>query len=64
MSFIRGPQVAEVISGENQTAPSTGTIEMRITRLRKKLTSVGAEAPGIKAIHKIGYTLCTPVLLA
>ena len=43
--------------------PSAGTIEMRITRLRKKLTALGAEPPGIKAIHKVGYTLCTAVTL-
>jgi DNA-binding response OmpR family regulator len=70
-AFARAPgralerwQVAEVIGGESQSVPSSGTIEMRITRLRKKLTAVGAESPGIKAIHKVGYTLCTPVLLA
>jgi DNA-binding response OmpR family regulator len=69
-AFARAPgrslerwQLAEIISGEKQPMPSSGTIEMRITRLRKKLTSLGAEPPGIKAIHKVGYTLCTPVLL-
>jgi DNA-binding response OmpR family regulator len=69
-AFARAPgrslerwQLAEVIGGEGQNLPSTGTLEMRITRLRKKLTSIGAEPPGIKAIHKVGYTLCSPLIL-
>jgi DNA-binding response OmpR family regulator len=36
---------------------------MRISRLRKKLAAVGATAPHIKAQHKFGYTLCTPVVM-
>ena len=69
-AFARAPgrslerwQLAEVIGGEGQNLPAAGTLEMRITRLRKKLTAIGAEPPGIKAIHKVGYTLCTPLLL-
>ena len=69
-AFARAPgrslerwQLAEVIGGEGQSLPSVGTLEMRITRLRKKLTAIGAEPPGIKAIHKVGYTLCSPLLL-
>ena len=69
-AFARAPgrslerwQLAEVIGGEGQNQPSVGTLEMRITRLRKKLTAIGAEPPGIKAIHKVGYTLCTPLQL-
>jgi DNA-binding response OmpR family regulator len=56
-------QLAEVIGGEGQNLPSAATLEMRITRLRKKLTAAGAPPPGIKAIHKVGYTLCAPLLL-
>ena len=69
-AFARAPgrslerwQLAEVIGGEGQNQPSASTLEMRITRLRKKLTAVGAPPPGIKAIHKVGYTLCAPLLL-
>jgi DNA-binding response OmpR family regulator len=69
-AFARAPgrslerwQLAEVIGGEGQNQPSVGTLEMRITRLRKKLTAIGAEPPGIKAIHKVGYTLCSPLIL-
>jgi DNA-binding response OmpR family regulator len=69
-AFARAPgrslerwQLAEVISGEGQEMPSAGVIEMRIVRLRKKLVAIGAEPPGIKAIHKVGYALCMPLLL-
>ena len=69
-AFARAPgrslerwQLVEVIGGEGQNQPSAATLEMRITRLRKKLTAIGAEPPGIKAVHKVGYTLCTPLLL-
>jgi hypothetical protein len=69
-AFARAPgrslerwQLLEVIGSDTPSPPSAGTIEMRITRLRKKLTSIGAEPPGIKAIHKVGYTLCAPIML-
>jgi DNA-binding response OmpR family regulator len=69
-AFARAPgrslerwQLAEVIGSEDQDMPSAGVLEMRITRLRKKLISVGVEPPGIKAVHKVGYTLCTPLTL-
>ncbi len=70
-AFARAPgrslerwQLLEVIGGDGPTAPSAGTMEMRLTRLRKKLTTIGAEPPGIKAIHKVGYTLCTALVIA
>lgn len=56
-------QIAEIVGSAKGTSPSAATMEMRITRLRKKLSIVGAPAPCIKALHKVGYTLCTPVLL-
>lgn len=56
-------QIAEIVGGSDSEPPSAATLEMRITRLRKKLASVGAPAPHIKALHKVGYTLCTPVVL-
>ena len=69
-AFARAPgrslerwQLAEVIGTEDQGMPSAGVLEMRITRLRKKLITIGLEPPGIKAVHKVGYTLCTPLLL-
>lgn len=58
-------QIAEIIGSNNTTSPpSTATMEMRITRLRKKLVNAGAPVPGIKAVHKVGYTLCCPVVMA
>jgi DNA-binding response OmpR family regulator len=70
-AFARAPgrslerwQLLEVIGSDTASPPSAGTMEMRITRLRKKLTAIGAEPPGIKAIHKVGYTLCAPIMLA
>jgi DNA-binding response OmpR family regulator len=56
-------QLAEIIGASNDNAPSAASMEMRIARLRKKLTGVGAAQPSIKALHKIGYTLCCKVVL-
>jgi DNA-binding response OmpR family regulator len=56
-------QIAEIISGNEHSTPSAATIEMRITRLRRKLLEAGSEQPSIKAVHKVGYTLCCPVTL-
>lgn len=69
-AFARAPgyslerwQVAEIIGGGNDDLPTSATLEMRITRLRKKLVAVGAQAPTVKSLHKVGYTLCSPILL-
>lgn len=51
------------ISKASGESPTAATVEMRISRLRKKLAVVGAEAPCIKALHKIGYSLCCRVVL-
>jgi DNA-binding response OmpR family regulator len=56
-------QIAEIVRGTDTDTPSAATLEMRISRLRKKLAAVGAPAPHIKAVHKVGYTLCTPVVM-
>ena len=56
-------QIAEIIGGTDAETPSASTLEMRISRLRKKLATVGAPPPHIKAMHKVGYTLCTPVVM-
>lgn len=56
-------QLAEIVGGTDAETPSASTLEMRISRLRKKLSAVGALAPHIKAQHKVGYTLCTPVVM-
>jgi DNA-binding response OmpR family regulator len=57
-------QLAAIIGSGSDSAPTTGTMEMRIARLRKKLASAGADQPTIKALHKVGYTLCCQVVIA
>lgn len=57
-------QMAEIVAGNDNDPPSAATLEMRITRLRKKLSAAGAPEPGIKALHKVGYTLCCPVVMS
>lgn len=56
-------QLAEIIGAGTENMPTAATMEMRIARLRKKLASAGAAQPSIKALHKVGYTLCCPVVL-
>lgn len=55
-------QIAELL-GAGAEMLSDANLEMRIARLRKRLTSSGAEAPAIKAVHKQGYVLCCKVIL-
>jgi DNA-binding response OmpR family regulator len=55
-------QLMNILS-KREEAPSAAAMEMRIARLRKKLVSVGAEPPSIKSLHKVGYTLCSAVVL-
>jgi DNA-binding response OmpR family regulator len=69
-ALIRAPsqslerwQLSEIIASGKADSVSAGSLEMRITRLRKKLTAAGASDPTIKALHKMGYSLCCPVVL-
>lgn len=55
-------QLLEIMRTGNEL-PSSANLEMRITRLRRKLARVGAEAPYIKSLHKVGYLLCNGVTL-
>ncbi len=55
-------QLAELL-GAGDELPSDAMLEMRIARLRKKLTAAGAPSPAIRAMHKQGYVLCCGVLL-
>lgn len=55
-------RLAEII-GIGADPNSLATLEMRVTRLRKKLATAGAHAPYIRALHKQGYALCNPVLI-
>ena len=56
-------QIGEVIGAGTTASSSAATLEICITRVRKKLSVMGAPHPGIKALHKVGYTLCCPVLM-
>ncbi len=55
-------QLMNILS-KREESPSTSALEMRIARLRKKLASVGAPPPSIKSLHKLGYALCSAVVL-
>lgn len=55
-------QLAELL-GTGDQLPSDAMLEMRIARLRKRLTSAGAVAPAIRAMHKKGYVLSCGVVL-
>lgn len=56
-------QIAEVVRGSVSEPPTPAMLEMRIARIRKKMAAVGAPAPHIKALHKVGYALCTAIIL-
>ncbi|UCU92304.1 response regulator transcription factor [Hydrogenophaga taeniospiralis] len=56
-------QISAIVCGDDAATTSAGVLEMRIARLRKKLSAVGAPSPQIKALHKVGYALCCPVML-
>lgn len=56
-------QISEIVGGSHTEPTPASTLEMRITRLRKKLSAVGAPSPQIKALHKVGYALCVPLVM-
>jgi len=69
-AFIRAPgqslerwQIGEIIAAGKTDAPTSAMLEMRMTRLRKKIAATGATEPIIKAMHKVGYCLCCQVAL-
>lgn len=51
------------IFGKQDAKISNSGIEMRVSRLRKKLESTGVAAPHIKSLHKVGYALCCQVVI-
>lgn len=55
-------QLAEIIGGADQES-SKSSIEVRITRLRKKLRDCGGGADCIRALRGVGYQLCIPVVI-
>ena len=69
-ALIRAPghslerwQIGEIITAGNENLPQGATIEMRITRLRRKLTSAGAPSTSIKSQYNFGYQLTCSVVL-
>lgn len=66
-AFVRAPgqrleswQLAELIGG-NEEGASKSAIEVRITRLRKKLHDCGASDGAIKSLRTVGYQLCKTI---
>jgi DNA-binding response OmpR family regulator len=55
-------QLLEIFS-KPDTEISNASIEMRVSRLRKKLKATGVAAPHIKSLHKVGYALCCQVVI-
>lgn len=55
-------RMAELL-GAGQALPSEAMLEMRMARLRRKLTAAGAAPPAIRAVHKQGYVLSCRVVL-
>lgn len=49
-------QLLELV-GAHQDAHAKAALEVRITRLRMKLSAVGAPAPSIRAVRRMGYQL-------
>lgn len=68
-AFVKAPgqrlatwQVVQAL-GADPEQQSKGSLEVRITRLRKKLLQIGAHAGCIEAVRGEGYQLCIPLVL-
>ncbi len=57
---LEGWQNTKIISLDADAAAESA-MGMRVKRLRKKRTAVGAPVPAIKAMHKLGNVLCCTV---
>lgn len=60
--FLESWQLIE-LSGKSASDDTKRTLEVQITRLRKKLEQAGASAPTVRAIRGTGYQLCIPVTI-
>ena len=56
-------QLAELMGG-GADVPAAATTEMRMARLRKKLSAAGAQGPTIRALYNRGYVLSCAVQLS
>lgn len=66
-AFARAPsgkletwQLSELLGMDSADVSKT-SLEVRITRLRKKLAQVGADAHGLESVRGVGYQLHVPV---
>jgi DNA-binding response OmpR family regulator len=57
LSYWRLQELLQIEPTDNGKA----ALEVRISRLKKKMHEVGAAAPAIKSLWKEGYQLCLPV---
>ncbi|MDX1804055.1 MAG: response regulator transcription factor [Alcanivorax sp.] len=69
VALIRAPgrrlehwQIGELLAGD-EDGLSKAAIEVRITRLRRKLRDAGADPLSIKALRGVGYQLCFPIVI-
>lgn len=56
-------QVSSQLGDGNDHLINKASLEVRLSRLRRKLQDVGSAQPSIKSIKGFGYTLCVPVVL-
>lgn len=56
-------QLAQLM-GNGADVPAAATTEMRMARLRKKLSTAGAQGPSIRALYNRGYVLSCSVQLS
>lgn len=55
-------QILDLI-GQTEDDYNKASLEIRITRLRKKLIAAGANAKSLQAIRLVGYQLCVPIVI-
>jgi DNA-binding response OmpR family regulator len=49
--------------GQTEDDFNKTSLEVRITRIRKKLIAIGAEPKSIQSVRLVGYQLCTPLII-
>lgn len=56
-------QVSSQLGDGNDQLVNKASVEVRLSRLRRKLQDIGATQPSIKSIKGFGYKLCVPLVL-
>ena len=49
--------------GQTEDDFNKASLEIRITRIRKKLIAIGADTKSIQSVRLVGYQLCTPLMI-